>query len=185
MVGNKYEIDGETYIVSDDVNLDELDLEKMVEKGDLAKAVEYVRAYGAVAPPVVQSPAHVPVPVERIWVEMDLRQASAAKNHTFTGIVELMQVGDPFETDSSSSSPAAFYRVRMDRAQALSLGMLAMRSYSGGDMLFVERLRGCHEKLNEELIFRETRRMRFTRFQIMDHKIEDGFVEVEFSVVPM
>jgi len=177
MSGNKHEIDGETFIVSDDVDLDELDLEQMVEKGDLSKAVEYVRAYGAIdtaLKPEPTSPATVSV--EQIWIEVLLKQSSATESVAFAGIVGAISMGD---------SDLAYCKLRMDRSQALKLAMLSMRTSSVGDTLAVECLSGIHEKSTEELIFDGNNRMKLARFQIFDANVESAFVEVEFYVVPI
>lgn len=182
MAGNKHEIDGETFIISDDVDLDELDLEKMVEKGDSPKIVEYVRAYGAEpsSPPPLPSTPHVPV--ERIWLTLDLKQEGTTEIVPCACIMEGMYVG---EQSSYVIDALVHYKALMSRETALKIAMLSMRSATAGVALFVERLCGSFEKLEEELIFEENGKMRLSRFHMWDTKLDNAFIEVEFYIAPI
>ena len=181
MVGTRHEIGGETFIVSDDVDVAELDLEQMVHKGDIVESVEYVRAYGATEPQKKKLSDAPPVPVERIGLTIGLRQAGTKEFSTHACLIETMHTGD---LPNHSSGFVASYKVLMTRETAIKISMLSVHCAISGTPLLIERLCASFAGDTEELSLSQESHVGMSRFQMWDTKLDSPLVEVEFYIVP-
>lgn len=114
MTGKKHERDGESYIVSDGVNLDELDLENMTQNE--VQVPEILRTHFAQPPSIESIPGMIPQVQqnqERIWLEITVESNDDLVQ--FPGYLE----------ESKFSSDGVSYTLKMDRKSAAELMMVA------------------------------------------------------------
>lgn len=173
MVGKRHEIDGETYIVSEDVDLQQIDLENMVNKQDFVAIPEILRTqYAQVKPPIVKTP-QISVstqPQERIWFEVTLDVDGELL--VYSGVLE----------DSKVLSQSCVYALKIDRKQAMEL-MAIFAKIGPEKSCPVSQIRMMYDK--DETVVKYESENRLTYFRINDTKNEEPFVDIGFEIGPL
>lgn len=171
MTGKKHEVDGETFIVSEGVDLDQLDLENMVNN-DSVPVPEILKTQYAQPPIIENIPGMVPKAAstpERIWLELTLDVNGTLEQ--FPGYVE----------EQSVSPYATRWALRMDRSSAMHLMMVVTNSAQHtNESAFCTLVKWVYgeEEQNMELVPPRELRM----FKIVDTEDAGVFVQVSFEI---
>jgi len=170
MTGKKHERDGETYIISESMDLDQLDLENLVNNE--VTVPEILKTQYARPPSIDSIPGLVPKikqAQERIWLEFTLDVDGELEQ--FPGYIE-----------SQSSSPSSeMWRLKMDRGSAAHLMMvIANSSVNLNKNATCTQLKWSHgeEEKTIELLPPSELRM----FEVKDDSDSDLFVKVKFEL---
>lgn len=170
MAGKKHERDGESFIVSEDVDLDQLDLENMVQNEVLVP--EILKTQFARPPSIESIPGMIPKTQqaqERIWLEITLDVNGTLEQ--FPGYIEGQKI----------SPYSKVWSLRMDREAVMGLMMLVTDTTTHSDKnAFCTQLKwvyGESEKVMELVPPTE-----FRMFEVEDESDSDLFVKVRFEL---
>jgi len=170
MTENKHERDGESFIVSDGVNLDELDLENMVRNE--VTVPEILQTQYARAPSIESIPGMIPKihqTQERIWLEITLDIDGTV--NTFPGYVE-KQKTTPYVKS---------WQLRMDRESAAHLMMVIADSNQHSDRsALCVQLKWCYGE--SERVMKLDPPSDIQMFDAEDISDSDLFVKVNFEI---
>lgn len=164
MTGKKHERDGESFIVSEGVDLDQLDLENMVQNE--VQVPEILKTHFAQPPAIESIPGMVPQvqqSQERIWVEFALE-------------IDGELVYFPGYCMEQSSSDVKVYTLGMDRATAMHLMAVMTSAENGAEVLCVQVKMILGE---EERVVKFSEKQRIHNFEMLDESDTDLFVQVK------
>jgi len=169
---NKKEIDGETYIVSEEIDFNDIDLENMVDNSEHVTNVKISYSNDTNDTNdneelVIDNPDSIE---ERIWLEVVI-EFSSEEEKNYTGILETIHI----------SKDITHFYLLLNREQACEIVNNFAKDTFAGNKIFLKKYKSFY--LNQECVLHLEDKCIITNCSMQDLDHKDIFVKVNFSII--